>query len=379
MRKRQKEALLIAFLQEKNKYERLGEYTVHLIKDDPSAPKHNFHTITYRIKDETRFIEKIDKENKNLDAGSSPINVKNFQERIGDLLGVRLICLRLADIKILEAYFEFLIKEKIFTYIEEPKQKRSFILPIDPGEATNDDRNLMYSGYSSIHYQITLGDGLDAPHELKGLQIEIQLRTILEEAWGEIDHKYRYAYSRSGAVLPEYIHSGFYNLSAYLQAAAMQAEYLCRQVELHRQSAGFIANTKVAVSDAVAPVSQKLKKTENDYVSHLPVLQAALSGIFGFRLTDRTLIYILKRFRESGYTGQYKMLVQKLTKKPRLEEFKTVFREILGREAFENKNKRNADAINAVNFALFHKAQGTRVALEGLRSVLKNRKERSEW
>jgi len=379
MRKRQKEALLIAFLQEKYKYERLGEYIVHLIKDDPSAPKHNFHTITYRVKDETRFIEKIDKENKSLDSEALPITVKNFQDRIGDLLGIRLICLRLADIQIIKAYFEFLIKEKIFTYTEEPKQKRSFILPVDPGVASIDGHNLTYSGYSSIHYQITLGDGLDAPDELKRLQVEFQLRTILEEAWGEIDHKYRYTFSRSGAALPEYIHSGFYNLSAYLQAAAMQAEYLCRQVEVHRQSAAFIAKTKVAVSASVDPVSQQLNKTENDYDSHLPMLQKVLSGIFGFGLTDRTLIYILKRFRESGYTGQYKTLIQKLTKKRRLHEFKIVFREIIGREAFEDKNKRNADVINALNFALFNEAQGTRVALEGLRSILKNRRERSGW
>jgi ppGpp synthetase/RelA/SpoT-type nucleotidyltranferase len=379
MRKRQKEALLIAFLQEKNKYERLGEYLVHLIKDDPSAPKHNFHTITYRIKDENRFIDKIDKENKNLNPGALPITVKNFQDRIGDLLGLRFICLRLTDIKIVEAYFEFLVKEKIFTYIQEPEQKRSFILPIDPGVAMNGGHALMYSGYSSIHYQITLGDSLDAPEDLKGLQVEIQLRTILEEAWGEIDHKYRYAYSRSGTLLPEYIHSGFYNLSAYLQAAAMQAEYLCRQVEFHRQSEAFNAKTKVGVSSSMDSAPQKLKKAANNDASHLAILQEALAGIFGFRLTDRSLIYILKRFRESGYTGQYKVLVQKLTKKPRLQEFKTVFRKIIGREPFEDKSKRNADVINAVNFALFIEVQGARVAREGLRSVLKNRREHSEW
>ena len=66
MRKREKEALLIAFLQVKINYEKLGDYILHLIKDDPSAPKNNFHTITYRIKEERRFIEKIERENKSL-------------------------------------------------------------------------------------------------------------------------------------------------------------------------------------------------------------------------------------------------------------------------------------------------------------------------
>ncbi len=45
MRKREKEALLIAFLQEKINDEKRGDGILHLIKDDPSAPKHIFHTI----------------------------------------------------------------------------------------------------------------------------------------------------------------------------------------------------------------------------------------------------------------------------------------------------------------------------------------------
>ena len=60
MRRRQKEAILISFFKEKEKYEKLAEYIVHLIGDDPSSPKERLHTITYRIKDEARLIEKID-------------------------------------------------------------------------------------------------------------------------------------------------------------------------------------------------------------------------------------------------------------------------------------------------------------------------------
>jgi len=59
MRKREKESLLAAFLHKKLHYERLGAHITRLIRDDPSAPKQNFHTITYRIKDEKRFIKKI--------------------------------------------------------------------------------------------------------------------------------------------------------------------------------------------------------------------------------------------------------------------------------------------------------------------------------
>ena len=68
MRKRQKEAIFILFFKKYEKYEKyeqLAKYIVHLIGDDPSAPKESIHTILYRIKDKDRLIEKIDEENKN--------------------------------------------------------------------------------------------------------------------------------------------------------------------------------------------------------------------------------------------------------------------------------------------------------------------------
>lgn len=378
MRKRQKEAILISFFKEKEKYEELAEYIVHLIRDDPSSPKGSLHTITYRIKDETRLIEKIDEENKQTGAGPGPITQENFQERVGDILGIRLICLRLSDIKTVEAYLGLLAEEKILRFLRKPDRKRSFVLPVDPGEAAPDGVDLQYSGYSSIHYQVKLGKNSDVRDALKGLQIEFQLRTILEEAWGEIDHKYRYVFSRSGGLLPEYIHTGFYNLSAYLQAAALQAEHLCRQADAYRLLAARKAKGKRVAPHVVAPGSHGAGMDGPDPAT-LPVLQAGLEETFGFELKARTLAYILKRLDEFGYAEQPQVLFEKILTESRLQEFRTILREVLHREPFEDNINRNVDAINAVNFALFDEMQGRRVAQEGLRSVLRWRKGRSRW
>jgi len=378
MRKRQKEAILISFFKEKEKYKKLAEYIVHLIRDDPSSPKESLHTIIYRIKDEARLIEKIDEENKQLGVEAGPITQKNFQERVGDLLGIRLICLRLSDIKRVEAYLGLLAEEKIFRFVRRPDRKRSFVLPVDPSEAIPEGLDLRYTGYSSIHYQVALGENSNATDEFNGLQIELQLRTILEEAWGEIDHKYRYVHSRSGDVLPEYIHTGFYNLSAYLQAAALHAEYLCRQTEAHR------LRTRKAKGKFVAPVvtepnSYEIRMEEPNQATLPPALQAVLEKTFGFKLTVRTLTYILKRLDEFGYAELPLVPFQKIFTETRLQEFRTIFREVLDREAFEDNSERNVDAINAVNFVLFDEIQGRRVAQEGLRSVLRWRKVHSRW
>jgi ppGpp synthetase/RelA/SpoT-type nucleotidyltranferase len=365
MRKRQKDAILISFFKEKEKYEKLAEYMVSLIWDDPSAPKENLHTIKYRIKEKARLLEKIDEENKRAENKGAPITHKNFQQKINDLLGIRLICLRLSDIDSVKTYLELLAEEKILKFNREPDHKRSFILPVDPGKKIPEGLELRYSGYSSIHYQAELGENAGAGNELKGLQIEFQLRTILEEAWGEIDHKYRYMFSRSGSALPDYIHTGFYSLSAYLQAAALQAEHLCRQADAYR-----LLKMRKVKKKVVEGGGQEI------IVLSFPEL---LKKTFGFKPTVRTLTYLEKRFVESGYTGLPQTVFKKIVTNERLAEFKNIFMEVLKEEPFENNSKKNIDVINAVNFVIFIETQGKQVAKEGLRSILRRKKKRSKW
>jgi ppGpp synthetase/RelA/SpoT-type nucleotidyltranferase len=372
LKKQQRDSFLISFFKEKENYKILAEHLVRFISDDPSAPKESIHTILYRIKDESRLIEKIDQENSNSGSGLELITKNNFHERIGDIIGIRIICLRLSDIVKVEEYLEFLVEEKILKFIQNPDYKRSFVLPISLGKTAPQNINLQYSGYSSIHYQVKLGENSDVSETLKNIQIELQLRTILEEAWGEIDHKYRYRYCRIGETLPENIHSGFYSLSAYLQAAAMQAEQLCREVEAHRL-------TRTLKSKRNKKISIPPNVQSNSFVDPLKessTLKSVLEETFGFKPTARTLTYIIKRLNKLGFSQRSKSFFKKIFKKRRLNEFKAIYQEIIERDPFTDNNHRNIDIINAVNFALFDEIEGTMVAKEGLRSTLKWRKDR---
>jgi len=377
MRKHQREAILISFLNKKEKYKKLAEYIVQLIQDDPSSPKESLHTIIYRIKDELILIEKINRLNKELAAGVPPIMEENYQERVGDLLGVRIICLRLSDVEKVEAYLKLLSEENILSFVKGPDQKRSFILPVNPGDSIPDGIDLRYSGYSSIHYQIELGENSDAPPGLRGLLFELQLRTILEEAWSEIDHKYRYVRSRIGVNLPEHIHTGFYNLSAYLQVASLQAESLCRLAETYRlkKIAKVKETARTPLGDEFS--STDLEKDEASRKLSSSEIEKSLKKALGFKVTPRTLIYIEKRLGDVNSEEKPHKTLQKFLTKNRLLEFKTIFQEILNAEPFANAKEKNIDVINALNFGIFYKLQGKRVAQEGLRVVLRWRKDRS--
>jgi putative GTP pyrophosphokinase len=204
------------------------------------------------------------------------------------------------------------------------------------------------------------------------------LRTILEEAWGEIDHKYRYVGSRNGVALPEYIHTGFYNLSAYLQVAALQAEYLCRLAEAHsrKKTAKLKRKQKTPFADGVSSID--IDENEDRQKPFSPSVERYMEEIFDFKVMPRTLIYIERRLDEVGFAEKPHEILQKVFTEDRILEFKAIFRETLNLIPFSNEKERNIDLINALNFAIFHELQGKRVAQEGLRSVLRWRKERSK-
>lgn len=144
---------------------------MRLIQDDPSAPAASLHTIIYRIKDGSRLIEKIDMLNSTVASEKEITTEKNHQAEIPDLLGVRIICLRLADVGKIEGYLNLLAKEKIIRFVKGPEQKNTFVLPLDLGEFIPEGTDLRYTGYSSIHYRMQSGENANASEDLAGSSV----------------------------------------------------------------------------------------------------------------------------------------------------------------------------------------------------------------
>lgn len=150
------------------------------------------HSLGYRVKDVTHLIEKIIRKNpKYLEQGKA-ISLCNYPEFINDLLGIRILVLFKEDWRgvhefLMDKYADVL-NENPFAYIRK-----------------GDDRSL-YEGkveiiedrpYRSVHYIIK-----DKESELC---IEVQVRTLFEEAWSEIDHKLRYPYNLSNEMIGSYL------------------------------------------------------------------------------------------------------------------------------------------------------------------------------
>jgi len=153
------------------------------------------HYVRYRIKNEEHVIEKIIR--KKIKDNKSNITLENYKEKLTDLVGVRAIHLFKEDWIEINDYINCTYKKKgkPIAYYRDGDKKKELDIYIKRGcKAIRHNY-----GYRSIHYIIV------SQYNLFKCNVEIQVRTIFEEAWSEIDHKIRYPYDLEHKIFLEYL------------------------------------------------------------------------------------------------------------------------------------------------------------------------------
>ena len=150
------------------------------------------HSVKYRIKDPEHLIEKIIR--KKIKTPTLDINLSNYQEKVQDLIGIRILHLFKSDwLSIHQALVEN------FKQVEKPeaniRRGDAYTIFKDNGCKIKNHP----AGYRSVHYLVK------TEPTLKPYIAEIQVRTILEEAWSEIDHKVRYPYFTDHEIINQYL------------------------------------------------------------------------------------------------------------------------------------------------------------------------------
>ncbi|MCW1969921.1 MAG: RelA/SpoT domain-containing protein [Anaerolineae bacterium] len=148
----------------------------------------NIHSVRFRVKDPEHLLEKIVR--KCLENPKRQINFENYRKQITDLIGVRALHLFKEDWDHIhdEIIGKWNLAEKPIAYIRVGddeglfKKKRCKIKPHK------------YK-YRSVHYLL-----IYQPSREKVI-VELQVRTIFEEAWSEIDHKVLYPYDLQNEML----------------------------------------------------------------------------------------------------------------------------------------------------------------------------------
>lgn len=175
-------------------YESCLSKTEGLIRELISQHGINYHKIEARIKDPIRLNDKIYRKNE---------KYKTLLE-ITDLVGIRII-----------TYFEDEV-DKIASIIESEFQ-------IDK-ENSIDKRQIETDrfGYKSLHYVVALNEQRKALTEykrFKEIKVEIQIRSILQHAWAEIEHDIGY---KGEHAIPDAFKRSFYRVAALLETADIE-------------------------------------------------------------------------------------------------------------------------------------------------------------
>ena len=146
-------------------YERLMSLVTPIIKTALDKNKIKVHSLKKRVKDYSSFLEKVDRK-----------KYKDPFRQCTDLAGCRIICLFTSQVKQIQE-----IIEKEFDVIEITDKRST--------------KKFDQFGYLSLHLLVKIPKQrlkYIEYKDLQGLVCEIQIRTILQEAWAEIEHYINY-------------------------------------------------------------------------------------------------------------------------------------------------------------------------------------------
>lgn len=145
------------------------------------------HSVKGRVKDPEHLRAKLIR--KGLEAKSKgedfPYTLENLFQKINDLAGFRILHLHTKQIEDINTELLNIFEEQKWLKLEGPcartwdDESREYFTRI--GIETEESKTM----YTSVHYVVQ-------PNTKSALTCEIQVRTLMEEVWGEVDHKINY-------------------------------------------------------------------------------------------------------------------------------------------------------------------------------------------
>lgn len=164
-------------------FEPFVDAVVARFKKDPRLNGYpaKLHSIKSRIKYGDSLRDKIRRKSNQDD----PLTTSNIFEKITDIAGVRLLHLYQQDFEPIHECIQDQVQRGDWVLYEQPKaytwdpESQAFF------ERFNLEVMVKESYYTSIHYVVK-------PRPDSEVSCEIQVRTLFEEIWGEIDHQINY-------------------------------------------------------------------------------------------------------------------------------------------------------------------------------------------
>lgn len=184
----------------------LSEY---LLKSVPGI-----HSVSSRTKDPYHLVEKVIRKKNNNNQKYNDLDVTNYHKYVTDLIGIRILMVYKADWEKVHRYLVGIFENNEKNYVTEDTYVTAF--DDDPNHyyiaecpvayiRAGDDKHF-YEGHSDIKIKDKTGYYRSVHYiiKYKGYYIELQVRSIFEEAWGEVDHDVLYPLFKDNQQLVRY-------------------------------------------------------------------------------------------------------------------------------------------------------------------------------
>lgn len=173
-----------AYIEKQFEYEQFLAGVLVFFQKHPQLnrkPHPVIHSIKSRLKDPTHLAEKIERKAK---VGRAITKDNLFQE-ITDFIGVRVLHLYQDQFTLINNAINEKVNNGDWVFLEQPRAYTWDPESIQFYQNQNIQTELRDTYYTSIHYLIK-------PNNQNTICCEIQVRTLFEEIWGEIDHTINY-------------------------------------------------------------------------------------------------------------------------------------------------------------------------------------------
>lgn len=183
---------------ELDKAERLADALLKLAADRRLRP--HIHSLKMRAKDPEHLRDKLHRKMVKCKISGSTFDItkENLFAKINDLAGVRLLHLYTAQFPLIDKLLKELLHSEEYEIIEGPTARvwDAEYTGIFEGYGIQTETNPRL--YTSVHYVVATGN--------RGIRTaEIQVRTLAEELWGEVDHALNYPHPTTAATCQEQI------------------------------------------------------------------------------------------------------------------------------------------------------------------------------
>lgn len=195
------------FDENKTRFESLCELVASIVESLLQAENIEYLSVTHRCKTKDSFLEK-----------ESSRKYSNPREQITDIAGIRVITYIDSDAH----HVAELIQTAFKVHAEDSLDK-------------SDELGIDRVGYRSVHVVCDIGEKrcqLPECTKFKGLAFEIQVRTVLQHAWAEIEHDRDYKF---GNVLPSPLRRRMKLVAGILELADREFDSIAKDIDKYEK------------------------------------------------------------------------------------------------------------------------------------------------